>query len=454
MFINIAKHKLQRNIGLVMLCVIGLGGTVGGGMFVLISHGAGVAGTYLPLSFLLGGVLAFFGALLYAELGTTIPRSGAGMALVFNTTRRRYYPFVFSWLVLLGDVSYLVINALGLAFYANFFIPVQPVLIALGALVLSVAVNLRGVASTGKSELLTTALLFALLAGYTLLVIINPGFRFAPGEFVAGVPGHALPMFAGVALIFTTYIGYEYIASVAEEVKDPAKNIPRALMITAALATLIFTTVSLVTVHLVPVHELSRADAPFLLIAEHLGTAGWVIIVPAAILATAGSLLAATLVASRRLYALGEEGYFRGVFSSLNRKNVPYRAVLGVALLAIFLMVTNSVTFVAYMGNAVYLVSLIVIAISLIRFRRQRPYLARPFRIPLFPWLPIGMIVLAGGVLAMVGPVSLFATALWALLGYLVYLSTRIKLERLYWATWGGIVFLLLFGLTSVLHLF
>lgn len=454
MFINFSKNKLQRNIGLVMLCVIGLGGTVGGGMFVLLSHGAGVAGEYLPVSFLLGGVLAFFGALLYAELGTTIPRSGAGLALVFNTTRRRYYPFVFSWLILLGDVSYLVINALGLAFYANFFIPAHPVIIALAALALSVLINLRGVASTGKSEIITAGALVGLLVIYTVIVALNPGFQFAPGEFFTQMPRNVLPIFAGISLIFTTYIGYEYIASVAEEVKEPEKNIPRALMITVGLATLIFTAVSAVTVHIVPLEALSTADAPFLLIAEHLGAVGWVVIIPAAILATAGSLLAATLVASRRLYALGEEGYFRTTFTVLNRNNVPYRAVLGVTVLAVFLLITNSVTFIAYMGNAVYLVSLIVIAVSLMRFRRQRPYLARPFRIPMFPWLPLGMVLLAAGVLAMVGPVSLFATALWALLGYLIYLFTRLTIEKLYWATWGAMLFLFVFGAAGVWYLF
>lgn len=450
MFINFSKHKLQRNIGLVMLCVIGLGGTVGGGMFVLISHGAAVAGEYLPVSFLLGGVLAFFGALLYAELGTTIPRSGASLALVFNTTRRRYYPFIFSWLVLLGDVSYLVINAIGLAFYASFFIPVPPIALALGALLLSVLINLRGAASTGKSEIITAATLIGLLAVYTGLVITRPEFQFEAGTFFTELPRNIFPLIAGVALIFTTYIGYEYIASVAEEVKEPSKNIPRALMITVGAATAIFTVVSLATVNIVPINALSHSDAPFLLVAEHLGTAGWIIIIPAAVLATAGSLLAATLVASRRLYALGEEGMFEGTFSLLNRNDVPYRAVLGVTVLAVFLLLTNSVTFVAYMGNAVYLVSLIVIALSLIRFRRQRPYLARPFKIPFFPWLPIGMMILAGGVLLLVGPVSLFATALWALLGYLVYLSTRVTVHRLYWATWGAMLFLLLFGAMGV----
>ncbi|MEX0934343.1 MAG: hypothetical protein WDZ42_00925, partial [Candidatus Saccharimonadales bacterium] len=74
-------------MGLFTLCVIGIAGTVGGGIFVLLSPGAAVAGDYLPLSFVLGGLLAFMGALLYAELGTTIPRSGSSIELVFSTTR-------------------------------------------------------------------------------------------------------------------------------------------------------------------------------------------------------------------------------------------------------------------------------------------------------------------------------------------------------------------------------
>jgi amino acid transporter len=326
-------------------------------------------------------------------------------------------------------------------------------LIAVGALAAAVLINMRGVASTGKGEVITTATLVGLLLVYTGLVIMDPGFQFAADEFILHLPTQAFPVLAGVALIFTTYIGYEYIASVAEEVKEPAKNIPRALFITIGITTVLFTVVSFVTVNIVPIAELSRSEAPFLLIAEHIGTVGWVVVLPAAILATAGSLLAATLVASRRLYALSEQGFFQEVFSSLNRNDVPWRAVMAVATLAVFLILTDSVAFVAYMGNAVYLVSLIVIALSLVRFRRQRPYLARPFRIPMFPWLPIGMALLATLILVMVGPVSLLATALWALLGYFVYLFTRLTYRRLYWATWGAVLFLFVFAATGFHYL-
>ncbi|MEX0748923.1 MAG: APC family permease [Candidatus Saccharimonadales bacterium] len=453
MFINRQKHKLKRNIGLFMLCVIGIDGTIGGGVFVLLSHGAGVAGQFLPLSFLLGGILAFLGALLYAELGTTIPRSGADLQLVFNATRHRYYPFIFSWLVLLGDVGYLAINAFGLAFYANFFFSVSPFIIALGALLVAVAINLWGSSKAGGSEVVTGLSLLGLLLLYAVLVLLSPGFSFAPGEFIALVPANTLAIIAGTSLIFTTFVGYEYIASIAEEVKDPGKNIPRALMITIAVATTVFVLVSWVTVNAVPVTELAASGAPFLLIAEQLGPIGLYVVIPAALIATAGSLLAATLVSSRRIYALSEQGYFNKFFSRLSRTQVPYRAVLAVAVLAVFLLMSNSITFVAYISNTVYLLGLIVIAIALMNLRRQRPYLARPFRVPFFPWIPIILIITSIGVLFFIGVQSLAATLVWALIGYFIYLTTRIQAARLYWAMWGAMVFLLLGGGASVWYL-
>ena len=453
MFINVPRHKLKRSLGLFTLCVIGVGGTIGGGIFVLLSPGAAVAGEYLPLSFLLGGVLAFMGALLYAELGTTIPRSGSSIELMFSTTRHKYYPFIFSWLVMLGDVSYLVINALGIAFYANFFIAVNPLLLALGAIALAVLINLRGIANTGRVEIFTETTLVMLLLGLVAIAFSSPEFSFAPGEFIAQVPASILPIIGGTALIFTTFVGYEYIASIAEEAEEPAKNIPKALMISVVVATAIFATVSFVAVKVVPVDELARSDAPLLLLAEQLGGVAQFIVIPAALIATAGSLLAATLVSSRRLYALSRQGYLRSVFSKLNGRDVPHRSVLGVSVLAVFLLLTNSVTFVAYLSNTVYLIVLIAIAASLLHFRRARPYLARPFRAPFFPWMPIGMIVLASTILLFVGPMSLAVTFLWAVLGYLVYLMTRINSHRLYYMAWGIVVWLLIMGVLGVLYL-
>lgn len=453
MFINFPKYKLKRNVGLFMLCIIGIDGTIGGGIFVLLSHGAGVAGEYLPLSFLLGGVLALMGALLYAELGTTIPRSGADLALVFNATRHRYYPFIFSWLVLLGDVSYLAINAFGLAFYANFFMTVNPILIALTALLVAVLINLKGVEKTGGTEIFTGTSLLVLLAVYMVMVGTGDSFSFAPGEFIASIPAETLAIIAGTSLIFTTYVGYEYIASIAEEAKEPAKNIPRALMITILVSTAVFVGVSFFTVNALPPAELAATDAPFLFVAESLGGPLFYVVLPAALIATAGSLLAATLVSSRRLYALSEQGYFNRFFSSLNSRQVPYKAVIGVAVLAVFLLLSGSVTLVAYMGNTVYLVGLIVIAVSLMSLRRQRPYLARPFRAPFFPWLPVALIGLSGLVLMFIGPKSLAMTLVWALLGYFVYMISKVPLAKIYWAVWGATLLLFYLGLAGIIYL-
>jgi len=453
MFINRQNSKLNRNLGLFALCVIGIDGTIGGGIFVLLSAGAGVAGEYLPISFLVGGILAFMGALLYAELGTTIPRSGSDLALVFNATRHRYYPFIFSWLILLGDVSYLAINAFGLAFYANFFIAVNPFLIAAAAIGVAVAINIWGSDKSSGSEMFTVSALLGLLVIYTFLVGNSGSYSFAPGEFIASLPASTLGILAGTSLIFTTYVGYEYIASIAEEVKDPGRNIPRALMITIVVATLIFTTVSFVTLQTVSVSQLAASDVPFLLIAETIGGPLLYVVGAAALLATAGSLLAATLVSSRRLYALSEQGYFNGFFSSVNARGVPTRAVYGVAVLGLFLLLSGSVTFVAYMGNTVYLIGLIVIAISLMSFRRQRPYIARPYRAPFFPWLPLGVITLSSLILLFIGPRSIAATLLWALLGYVMYLLSKVQHPQLYKAMWGGTVFLLLLGLINVMYM-
>ena len=450
MYVNRPKNKLNRSLGLFALSVIGVSGTVGGGIFVLIGPGAAIAGEYLPISFIVGGVLALLGSLLYAELGTTIPRSGSSIELVFNTTRKRYYPFMFSWLVLLGDVSYLTINALGVAFYANLFIPINPMLIALGAIGLAVAVNMRNITSTGKAEMLIVSVLVLLLLTFVALGVGSREFAFGVGEFASQMPFEILPILAAVSVVFSTYIGYEYIASIAEEAKEPAKNIPRALVLSVLAAMVLFVSVSFTAVNLVGADAIAGSGSPLLLAAEQLGSLGVYVVLPAALIATMGSLLASTLVSSRRIYALSRQGYFERAFSPLNANDVPHRSVLAVAILAVFLLLTNSIAFVAYISSTVYLVVMIVIALSLLRFRKQRPYLERPFRAPLFPWLPLFLIALSALILVFVGLISLLVTVLWLLLGYFVYMARHITPQSLYLMTWGAMLFLLMVGVVSV----
>ncbi len=427
MFIQKPETKIKRNAGLLLLCLIGIDGTIGGSIFVLLSGGIELAGAYTPLAFVLGGILALLGGLLYAEVGTTIPRPGADLAYVFTAFKRRLYPFLFSWSVLLGDIGYLAINALGFGFYLGLVLGVSPVLIALAALVLAALINVRGIQNAGKTEAFTVTTLIVLLIAFGLY---TTGSDMSLAHTVTYEDFQIAGVLAATALIFTSFVGYEYIATLSGEAKNAGKNIPLAMVITIVVSTLVFSSVAYFTLIGAPQDELAASEAPLLTVANYLGGAGQAIVIPAALLATGGSMIAATMITSRRLYAIAHEGFFGSFLTKINKQKVPARAILVCSLLASILVLSQAVNFVAYMSNTVYLIGLITIALSILRLRKSRPYLPRPFKAPLFPFVPFAIIGLAGVLLVFVDKKSMFLVGVWATIGWFAYLLGTLDQHR------------------------
>lgn len=441
MFIQTSQTKIKRNAGLLLLCLIGIDGTIGGSIFVLLSGGIELAGAYTPLAFLLGGILALLGGLLYAEVGTTIPRPGADLAYVFTAFKLRLYPFLFSWSVLLGDLGYLAINALGFGFYLGLVIGVSPVLIALMALALAALINVRGIQNAGRTEGVTVSILLLLFIAFG---VYTTGSDASFVQAVSYDDFQIAGVLAATALIFTSFVGYEYIATLSGEAKDAGKNIPLAMVITIVVSTLVFSSVAYFTLVGAPQEDLAASEAPLLTVAQYLGGPGQAIVIPAALLATGGSMIAATMITSRRLYAIAHEGFFGTFLKKVNKHKVPARAILICSLLASILVISQAINFVAYMSNTVYLIGLITIALSILRLRKTRPYLPRPFKAPFFPFVPFAIIGLAAVLLVFVDKQSMFLVGVWAVIGWFAYLLGTLDKQRWRLLGRGALIFSLL----------
>lgn len=444
MFINIPERKIKRSLGFVMLTVIGVSGTVGGSIFVLLSGGIDLAGPYTPLAYVLAGMLAMLGGLLYAEVGTTMPRPGAGLSYVFSAFKNRHYPFVFSWTILLGDLGYLAINAIGFGFYLGLVLNVSPVLVALAAIVLSVVINMYGMQKAGRIEVGALAALLLLFVAFGVYVSLSP-YNYAPLTYEGLQFGGVL---AATALLFTSFIGYEYIATMAGEAKNAHRTIPLAMVATITISTTVFASIAYITLIGAPQAELAASDAPLLLVADTIGGLSNAIIIPAALLATGGSLVAATMIASRRLYAISKEGFFGTYVQKTNKQHIPARSLIICGGLAALLVMTQAVNFVAYMSNTVYLMSLITIAISVLILRKKRPYLDRPFRAPLYPVIPFVIIGLALTLIAFIEVTSIALVIIWITVGWFTYLLSSIDNERWQLLLKGAAIFFAMLLLT------
>ncbi len=434
---------VKKNIGFFSLTLLSLGSMIGSGIFVLLGPGAGIAGDNLPFSFLIAGFLALLLALIYAELLSTTYPAESFFDLLFNVYGRGILPFIISWLIVLGDAAYGAVNVLGFSYYFHLLLPIPPLYIAIGVVLIFAFLSWRGMERGTNIERIIAVLLFLSLSGFLFLILsedhifldLFKGFSF----------GGVTSLLAASALIYTAFIGYEDIALVVKKVKDPAKNIPRALISSVVLATLLFFGVSLLGVNLVSPQILGGSKIPLLLIAGKSGVWAEILITAGALIATLSALVTMLLLGSYELRRVAKQGFFGGIFTPLNRWNIPGRALIFITFLVLFLILTNSVKFVAYLGNAVFLVSAILISFAVIQLRKKRPYMERPFRVPFFPWFPLFVAGFCFLILLFVGKEALFAGLIWATVGFFLYLVSWLERERIKWLFWGGFLSFLLF---------
>lgn len=439
----------ERKLNLPLLVLIGVGGTIGPGIFVLLSPGAEIAGAALPWAFLVGGILSLGVAVIYAEFGSALPTSGASLNFLFQAFGRDYVPFIASWLVILGDISAVAISALAFGYYTSLLVPINSVVLSVSMLAIIVFLNIRGVEETAWVEGVTASILLLGLSVLTGLLFSRSGISLE----ISNTSGGLLPIMGATAVIYTAFIGYEDIVSVAGEVKEPGKNITRALFLTVIIVTGLFFFISWAAVNIVPPEALAQSDAPLFLVAEELGALGKVIVFSTAILGALSTLITTLLVGSREIYAVSKHDFFKGFFAKLNRWQVPSKTVWTVGAIALILILTDSVEFVAYLANSVYLLSLLLVIGALFKMRTKRPFLKRPFKVPWFPWI----LLVVGGfaliVLLFVELNALLAAVIWSLIGFVLYLTSQIKKERAHWMLIGVLVFvdLVLFSFLLVL---
>lgn len=446
------KQTLKRDLGLWTAILLVMSNTLSGSAFVLLSDGAGVAGLLLPLSFILGGVLAFLISIIYAEVATSIPEAGASLSYSFSAYGRGVIPFILTWLSLIGNIAYGAINAIAFGIYLTVFFTIPPLVTALAVVFLFSLVNTQGIKELGSAGKWSATILLLLLGVFLFLILGETDFSLqrTTNLFESFFPNF-FGIFAGTALIFSAFIGFEGVSSLAREIKDPDKNIPKALFWVIGITTVIYVFLAFVVVSFLPVDKLAESEAPLSLLAKSVGSeVGNIVIVVAALLASGAALLMDILVSSRKVYAATEQGFFPSILKKVTKKGVPVFSVLVVGVAIGFLILTNSISFIAYLGNSAYLLFAGMLAMGVILMRKKRPYLKRPFRTPFFPLVPIATIVLALLVILASGINALFWLFVWILFGFLIYLSSFLEKNRLVWV-FAGILFT---GIVSSLFLF
>ena len=404
-----ARKQLVRSLGVLQILMLGIGGTMGAGIFVLIGHAAGMAGPALILAFLVAGLVEFFTALDYAEMASSFPIAGGGYAYVSRAREGGFLTFSVGWGDWFGDMFYCALSAVGFALSLSIFLPGLPIsATAVGIVVLFAVINLRGSEQAGRTQVMLAGILLALLAGYVLLGLVLPGgftwgqFHDEGGFFIhEGGVNNTVKIFQTVGLIYVLYVGYEVIGTVAEEVRNPGRNIPIAMVATFCICTVVYCAVAFVSLGVVSIETLKNSSAPLAEAASRfLGRFGAPLMGIGGLMATLSTLNTTMLSSSRVALALSRDGYLPSFLSRIHpRLKTPLPAILLSGGLIAGSAATGRPVLLGYVASFGWLYETAFANLALIWLRRKFPEQKRPFKVPFYPLWPVvaaGTCVLAG----------------------------------------------------------
>ncbi|NBC65956.1 MAG: amino acid permease, partial [Bacteroidetes bacterium] len=382
------QSGFKRNVGLFMAVMIGIGAMMGPGIFALPSEVAGSAGPLGIIAYLAMGVLTLFTAFSYSELGAAIPIAGGGYSFTSRTLPRPV-AFLTGWFFWIGNTFacslYAVIFALTIKAY--FFPEISVFLVVLATTAIFTVSNLFGQAEALKFITIMNIIELIVLLGVGIL----GAFQVEPANLEPFAPMGLGPLIPTMGLIYISYVGFDLITVAAEEIVDPSKTIPRAIFITLGTGIAIYVLLLWVMMGVVNYSELAETSTPFIFVADHLfGVWGrW-----AGILATIMASLSAfsvTLGASARvLFALGRDGHFPSVFSRLHEKyKTPHISLFVCAGLVVVLGASGVVRLLASASSFGYLIAIGIVNYTVIALHERMPNLRKPFKVILYPVVPI-----------------------------------------------------------------
>lgn len=261
------RVEFKRSLGLFMAVMIGIGAMMGPGIFALPGELAHIAGPLSVLVYLVMGLFTVFTALNYSELGAAIPIAGGGYSFTSRTLPQpvAFFTGWFFWIGnTLGCALYAIIFALTVRTY--FWPAANLALVALITTVVFTAINLRGMSESIMVITVMNLIELAILVGVAIL----GAFRIEAPNLLPFAPLGWSGFIPGMALIYISYVGFELITVASEEIINPGKTIPRAILITLAVGIVIYVFVILVMMGTVHYTELAKSDVPFIFVAEKL----------------------------------------------------------------------------------------------------------------------------------------------------------------------------------------
>jgi basic amino acid/polyamine antiporter, APA family len=436
--------RLAREMTLMDATLIGVGAMIGAGIFVLIGIAAGVAGPGLILSFSLNAIIALLTAMSYAELGSCYHDAGGGYLWV-KEGLPKWNGFLSGWMSWFAHAVACSLYALGFGAYFDhvlrefsiimphwgFFSPQK--ILAAGVAILFAYINYRGASETGKiGNLVTVAKIIILLIfiGFGLELIVRQGdWRTTFSPFL---PNGFGGVFKAMGLTFIAFQGFEVIAQSSEEIKNPRKNIPRAVFLSLLIVVPIYILVAITAIGTVKAEGMKpweylalQKETALVNVARNFFIGGGVLILIGGVISTISALNATIFSSSRVAFAMGRDRNFPSFFSKVHPKNfTPHWSILVSLIIIVLMAVSLPIEVVASAADIMFMLLFLQVNIAMINLRKKRKDLDRGYIAPLYPYLTIAGILLLLFLAIYMFKYSILAwivTSIWCAIGLFVY---------------------------------
>ena len=411
--------SLKKNLNLFDVYAISTGAMFSSGLFLLPGLAAGLTGDSVFLAYFVAGLLILPAMYSMAELSTAMPKAGGtyyfldrAMGPLFGTIGG-----LGSWVAVVFKSAFALV---GMGAYLSLYLDIDFTLLAI---ILTVAFGVLNIVGAKETNLLQRGLVAALVIILTAFIILGVSevdgiSGLSPNSedqdfFLTGLAGFA----STIGLVFVSYAGLTKVASVAEEIENPDRNIPLGMTLSLITATVIYSLGTLILINALDSATLEAsltpvADAGAVFLGSIPGDVGVILIVVAAIAAFASTGNAGILSASRYPYAMAKDKLVPAKLASLGRFGTPSNAVMATVAAMVIVLLVFDVEAVAKLASAFQLVLFALICVAVIVMRESQIDTYKPgFKAPLYPWLQIAGVLIALWLISEIGFLAIIFTA-------------------------------------------
>ncbi|OMP68224.1 amino acid permease [Domibacillus epiphyticus] len=433
------EDALKKEMGAFDLTMLGIGAIIGTGIFVLTGTGALTAGPALILSFVIAGLACLFAALAYAEFASTVPVSGSVYTYTY-TTLGEFMAFIIGWDLVLEYL--LAVSAVSVGWSGYF----QSLLGGFGLHIPAALTSAPGTIEGATTYFNLPAFLIVMIIAFLLSVGIKQSKRannimviikvavvllfiavavgyVKPGNWAPFMPFGFDGVFAAAALVFFAFIGFDAIASAAEETKNPKRDLPIGILSSLFICTLLYVIVSAIMTGVVPYQRFEGVAHPISLPLQAAGQ-DWAagVIDLGAIIGMTTVMLVMLYGQTRVIFSMSRDGLMPPILSEIHKKyHTPYKATWFFGLVAALMGALIPLDELAKLVNIGTLSAFILISIAVIVLRVKQPDLKRAFRCPAVPLIPGLAILFCGFLILQLGASTWIRFGIWLAIGVVIY---------------------------------